>query len=141
VKNKEEVMSVERRKVLELLAQGKISAEDAEKLLDKLAAPASAEAKAEESSSSRPSKPRFMRIVVDRPGQEQVNIRMPLSFMRTGTHLLAVLPPRVSEKLTELGIDFSAAGAMNEKEWAEAVETMNVDIEKEHGKKVRIFCE
>ena len=133
-------MSEERRKVLELLAQGKISAEDAEKLLDKLAAPAS-EAKAEESSSSRPSKPRFMRIVVDRPGQEQVNIRMPLSFMRTGTHLLAVLPPRVSEKLAELGIDFSAAGAMNEKKWAEAVETMNVDIEKENGKKVRIFCE
>jgi polyhydroxyalkanoate synthesis regulator phasin len=134
-------MSVERRKVLELLAQGKISAEDAEKLLDKLAEPASAEAKAEERSSSGANKPRFMRIVVDKPGQEQVNIRMPLSFMRTRTHLLAVLPPRVHEKLAELGIDFSAVGAMNEKEWAEAVENMNVDIEKGNGKKVRIFCE
>jgi polyhydroxyalkanoate synthesis regulator phasin len=141
VKDKEEVMSAERKKVFELLAQGKISAEDAEKLLDKLAEPASPEAKGEEHSSSGPCKPRFMRIVVDKPGQEQVNIRMPLSFMRTGTHLLAVLPPRVSEKLTELGIDFSGAGAMNEKEWAEAIENINVDIEKGNGKKVRIFCE
>jgi polyhydroxyalkanoate synthesis regulator phasin len=141
VKDKEEVMSAERKKVLELLAQGKISAEDAEKLLDKLAEPASAEKKAEDRSSSGPTRPRFMRIVVDKPGQEQVNIRMPLSFMRTGTHLLAVLPPRVSEKLTELGIDFSGAGAMNEKEWAEAVENMNIDIDKGNGKKVRIFCE
>jgi len=30
---------------------------------------------------------------------------------------------------------------MSAKEWAEAVEHMNVDIEKGNGKKVRIFCE
>jgi len=134
-------MSEERRKVLEMLAKGTISAADAEKLLDKLAEAGSAEATAEEHSSPEPGKPRFMRIVVDKPGQEQVNIRMPLSFMRTGTHLLAVLPPKVNEKLAELGIDFSAVGAMSAKEWAEAVEHMNVDIEKGNGKKVRIFCE
>lgn len=61
--------------------------------------------------------------------------------MRTGTHLLAVLPPRVNEKLAELGIDFSAAGPMNPKERAEAVENMNINIEKGNGKKVKIFCE
>jgi hypothetical protein len=38
-------------------------------------------------------------------------------------------------------VDFSARGAMNEKEWAETVENMNIDIEKGNGKKVRIFCE
>ena len=82
-----------------------------------------------------------MRIVIDKPGQDQVNIRMPLSFMRTGTGLLAVLPTKINEKLAELGVDFAARGTMNEKEWAEAVENMNVDIEKGNGKKVRIFCE
>jgi hypothetical protein len=66
---------------------------------------------------------------------------MPLSFMRTGTGLLAVLPTKINEKLAELGVDFSARGAMNEKEWAETVENMNIDIEKGNGKKVRIFCE
>jgi polyhydroxyalkanoate synthesis regulator phasin len=134
-------MSEERKKVLEMLAKGTISVADAEKLLEKLAEPASPEAKAEGHSSSEPCKPRFMRIVIDKPGQDQVNIRMPLSFMRTGTGLLAVLPTKINEKLAELGVDLAARGTMNEKEWAEAVENMNIDIEKGNGKKVRIFCE
>jgi hypothetical protein len=131
-------MSVESKKILEMLAAGKITADEADKLLEKIAAPASAEPAPEDSSTA---KPRFMRIVVDRPGHDQVNIRMPLSFMRTKTNLLAVLPPRVNEKLTELGIDLAAVSAMDPKQWASAVENMNIDIEKGNGKKVRIFCE
>jgi hypothetical protein len=134
-------MSEERKKVLEMLAKGTISVADAEKLLEKIGEPASAEVRVDGRSSSEPGKPRFMRIVIDKPGQDQVNIRMPLSFMRTGTGLLAVLPTKINEKLAELGVDFSARGAMNEKEWAETVENMNIDIEKGNGKKVRIFCE
>ena len=134
-------MSEERKKVLEMLAKGTISVADAERLLEKIAQPPSPEARAEGRSSSEPGKPRFMRIVIDKPGQDQVNIRMPLSFMRSGTGLLAVLPTRINEKLAELGVDFSARGAMSEKEWAEAIENMNIDIEKGNGKKVRIFCE
>jgi polyhydroxyalkanoate synthesis regulator phasin len=135
-------MSEERKKVLEMLAKGTISVADAEKLLEKIAEPASAaEARAEAQSSSEPGKPRFMRIVVDKPGHEPINIRMPLSFVRTGSRLLAVLPPKVNEKLAELGVNFSGRGAMNEKEWAQAVEDMNIDVEQGNGKKVRIFCE
>ena len=134
-------MSEERKKVLEMLAKGTISVADAERLIEKVAEPAPPEARAEGRSTSEPGKPRFMRIVIDKPGQDQVNIRMPLSFMRSGAGLLAVLPAKINERLTELGVDFSARGAMNEKEWAEAIENMNVDIEKGNGKKVRIFCE
>jgi len=137
-------MSAETKKVLEMLAEGEITADEADRLLEKLSVQPSAEAKPAESSSSSNSssfKPRFLRIVVDRPGQEQINVRMPLGLMRTRGHLLAVLPPRVNEKLAELGIDLSAAGAMNDKEWANAVENMNIDIEKGNGKKVKIFCE
>lgn len=130
-------MSAETRKILEMLADKKITAEEADKLLEKL----STQPFPEKSEEPSPNKPRFLRIVVDKPGQEPVNIRMPLSFMRTGAGLLAVLPARINEHLAELGVDFSARGAMNEKEWAEAIENMNVDIEKGNGKKVRIFCE
>jgi hypothetical protein len=135
-------MSAESRKVLEMLAAGKITAEEADKLLEKLSAQPSAEAKPEESPSSSSSpKPRFLRIVVDKPGQEQVNVRMPLTFARKGTHLLAVLPERIREKLAEQGIDLDAAGGLDDKEWASTIENMNIDIEKGNGKKVRIFCE
>src|SRR5712692_9561958 len=138
-------MSAERRKVLEMLAAGKLSAQEAEKLLDKLTASASEQTaageKTEEGCATATKKHRFMRIVVERPGQDQVNIRMPLSFTRTGSRLLAVLPSRVSEKLAELGVNIAALGAMNPEEWAEAVEQTNIEVERGDGKKVRIFCE
>ena len=119
-------MSAETKKVLEMLAGGKINADEADKLLEKLTAQPSGEAKPPEgsassasSSSSNPSspKPRFLRIVVDKPGQDQVNVRMPLAFARSGSHLLAVLPTRVREKLAERGIDLAGIGAMDAKEW------------------------
>jgi hypothetical protein len=134
-------MMEERKKVLEMLAKGTISVADAEKLLEKIGESSSGEAKAEGHSPSEPSKPRFMRIVVDEPGKNQVNIRMPLSFMRAGTRLLAMLPQKIGEKLAEHGVDFAAHGAMNEKAWADTVENMNIDIEQSNGEKVKIFCE
>jgi len=133
-------MNAERKKILEMLAEGKITADEADKLLEKIANGAFAEAKPEEAGASSSAKPRYVRIVVDKPGQEQVNVRMPLSFMGKGSHLLAVLPPRVNEKLAELGINLSAARDMDDKEWAKFAENLNIDIEKGN-KKVKIFCE
>jgi len=134
-------MSEETRKVLEIVAEGKISASDGERILEKLAASAqSAPAEKVESAQPAAKKPRFLRIVVDKPGQEQVNVRMPLSFTRSGRSLLAVLPSRVGEKLAELGIDFSALGSENCEDWAQALEDAGINVEK-GDKKVRIFCE
>ncbi len=138
-------MSAERRKVLEMLAQGKISAEDAEKLLDKLAAsgsePGAPEGQTGEESSSQAKKLSYLRIVVDSPDSDQVNIRVPLALMRTGMKLFAVLPPRVSEKLAEQGIDVSAFAAMKGQDLTDALQDLNVDVDRGDGKKVRIFCE
>ena len=142
-------MSVETRKVLEMLAQGKITPDEADKLLEKLSAHAAAETRPDDaSSSSSPassstssSKPRFLRIVVDKPGHEQINVRMPIGFARTAPLLMAVLPTRVREKLAEQGIDLSDTGAIDPKDWAAAIETLNIDVEKGDGKKVRVFCE
>ena len=140
-------MSAESRKILEMLAEGKITAEDADKLLEKLSG-SSTETNPDGSSSPSPSsstptsstspKPRHLRIVVDKPGQEQVNVRVPLNFARKGSRLLAVLPDRVREKLAEQGINLIG---LDDKAWAETIENMNIDIEQGNGKKVKIFCE
>jgi len=135
-------MSAERQKVLEMLAQGKISVEDADKLLEKLAtaegAQAAPAAGPDATTASAGKKPRFMRIVVDRPGREQVNVRVPLAFARTGQRLVAVLPPLVSEKLADQGIDLAA---LNMCDLMQGLEESSIDIDKGDGKKVRIYCE
>jgi len=135
-------MSEETKKVLEMVAEGKISANEAEKILEKLAGSAQGAGaqKEGEPAESSGKKPRFLRIVVDKPGQDQINIRMPLSFTRSGRSFLAMLPSRVGERLAELGIDVSALGTNNCEDWVQALE--NTDINVERGdKKVRIFCE
>ena len=147
-------MSVETRKVLDMLAEGKINAEQADKLMEKLSGQSGPETKVEEPwpsssaasassspSSSSSSKPRFLRIVVDKPGQDQINVRIPLAFARSASNLLAVLPSRVKEKLSEHGMDLSKAGVFDLSKWMNLAEDMPVDIDEGHGRKVKIFCE
>jgi SHOCT-like protein len=142
-------MSLETRKVLDMLAEGKITADDAEKLLEKLQA--SSEADENQSDPSPASdkgrlahRVRFLRIVVDEPGRKQVNIRMPLAFARAGMSLAGVLPASVTEKLKERGIDLNRV-RLHTGKWDDVAdkvfEELNLDVDKGDGKKVRIFCE
>ena len=48
---------------------------------------------------------------------------------------MVVQPERIREKLADQGIDITGLGAMDEKEWAEAVETLNIDIKRSDGKR------
>jgi hypothetical protein len=151
-------MSAETKKVLEMLAAGKISAEDAERLLDKLSGTA-AGTKAEPGSvptagvgpsstgaaatgnAAEPPRPRFIRIEIDRPGREGINVRVPLSSMRGGRHWMAFLPIRLADKFHEYGLDFGCLDTMNEQDFRKAMEQMNVDIEGRSGKHVHIYAE
>ncbi len=137
-------MSEERKKVLEMLAAGKITAEEAERLLDKLASGASSPSGASEtpaSGSQGLAKPKYLRIVVDSPGRDQVNMRVPLAFVGSGSKLLAVMPSRVSERLAEFGIDAGVISAVNCDDFGQTLQDINIDVERGNGKKVRIYCE
>lgn len=147
-------MSAETKKVLELLAAGKISQEDAERLLDKLTSatqasqgdpttsqrvpPPSGSAGASTANAPRP---RFIRIQIDRPGRDDINMRVPLSSMRGGRHWMAFLPIRLADKLHEYGLDFGCLETMNDEDFRRAMDQMNVDIQGRSGKRVRIYAE
>jgi hypothetical protein len=137
-------MSAETRKVLEMLAEGKITPEDADKLLEKLSSQPAAEAKPGGApslpSNASAAKPRFLHIAIDKPDEKQVNVRIPLAFARSGSNLLAVLPTRVRERLAEQGIDLSEDGPFDPKKWENLGEDSAIEIEKGSGKKVRIYC-
>jgi len=137
-------MSAETRKVLDMLKAGQISTEDAEKLLEKLDRGASAGSDAQashESASSPAQKLRFLRVLVENPKSEQVNVRIPLTFLRSGIKVLAVLPPRVNERLAEKGIDLSALADLKGEELEQALRDLLVDVDGPEGKKVQVFCE
>jgi hypothetical protein len=136
-------MSVERKKVLEMLVEGKINAAEAESLLEKLEASASgaAENEAAGENTAGKKKPKYLRIVVDSPGKEQVNVRVPLSFVRANMKLVNILPERLAERLADHGIAMGGIAAIRGLNDGSALEDLNVEVEKPNGKKVRIFCE
>jgi hypothetical protein len=137
-------MSAETRKVLEMLETGQISAADAEKLLEKLDRDPNAgpdPRAARDSSSSPAQKLRFLRVLVENPKSEQVNVRIPLAFLRSGMKLLAVLPPRVNEKLAEKGIDLSGLAELRGEELEQALRDLLVNVDGPEGNKVQVFCE
>jgi len=137
-------MAAETQKVLEMLAAGQITAADAEKLLEKLDRGASAGADphtGHDSSSSKAQKLRYLRVLVENPKSEQVNVRIPLAFLRSGMKLLAVLPPRVNEKLAEKGIDLSAISDLKGEELEQALRDLLVNVDGPDGNKVRVYCE
>lgn len=133
-------MSDDSRRVLELLAQGKVSVDEAHQLIN---------AVKDQPTAGSP-KPRFIRIHVHKPGKEgkkdkDVNIRVPLSVVRSGMRLGTFLPgfeDRVSARLRERGMDINLAKldpAVLESIIAEMGE-VNIDVNGS-GETVRITCE
>ena len=137
-------MSVETRKVLEMLAAGKITPEDAERLLDKLAAvkePAESGATENQESPSAASTRKYLRIVVDSGDGKDVNMRVPLGFVRSGVGLIGVLPPRVAQKLADKGFNLDVLSGLSGDKLNDVLNELCVDIDSNDGKHVHIFCE
>jgi len=134
-------MTKERRQILDMLAQGKISSDEAERLLDKLGAGETSGAPPSTTASTQSSKPKYLRVHVDSADGDQVNIRVPLALIRTGIKLKAVLPDHVSKKLGEKGVDLNRLGELDADELYESLRELQVDVDSGEGDVVRIFCE
>jgi len=138
----EMVMNEERKQILDMLAQGKISAEDAERLMDKLGTSHAADIPT--STATQPkqaAKLRYLRVVVDTSDGDKVNIRVPLALIRTGIKLTALLPNNVNEELDKKGVDLSMLSQLDNVELYETLQELQVDVDTGDGDVVRVFCE
>lgn len=150
-------MSDERKKILAMLAEGKISVDDAERLLAAVAkesgpaATVTAEPAAETADGRRP---KWLRIQVDgkngntvgHHNREHVNVRIPISLIRAGVKLGAVLPDSAKEKLSGkfgehgMHVDLNKIDGDNIDEILKALTEMSIDVDDEK-ETVKIFCE
>src|SRR3978361_1932964 len=99
-------MNDNRRQILDMLAQGKISSDEAERLIAAL-----------ERSDLAPrdiSNVKYLRVLVDAndplDGPTKVNVRVPMQLLRAGVRLTGVIPTKardqVNEALRKEGIAF-----------------------------------
>ena len=136
-------MSDESKKILEMLAAGKITSDEAEQLLEKLERQVDEHrpVQVETAKSRGSSVPKFLRVVVDSSDGDKVNIRVPLALVRTGIKLSTMLPSEASEKIKQQGVDLSQLSELQGDELLKALEELSVDVDSADGDTVRIFCE
>ncbi len=136
-------MNEERRQILEILASGKITADEAERLIAALE-------KKEGPTPVRAAK--FLRVVIDDIGETpgegptKVNVRVPMQLLKAGVKLAGLIPDsarrKINERLAEsdAGFDLSQVKPENLEELIENLNELTVDVDDQRSK-VRIFCE
>ena len=142
-------MNEDRRQILQMLADGKISADEAERLLavlDRNDAPAANDQRPP-SGSNNP--PKYLRVTVDADvhgDATKVNIRVPMALLRAGVRLTSLIPPaardEVNRELAKNGVPFDI-GAIKPENLEELVSHLNdltVDVDSSDAR-VRVYCE
>jgi hypothetical protein len=144
-------MNEDRRSILEMLAAGKITADEAERLLAALDRPASGPAAEPDGAyPANRAKPRYLRVLVDTDedddGPTKVNIRVPMQLLRAGVRLSSVIPPKAREEVNAamarqgIPFDVNQIRPENLEELVEQLGELTVDVDQDKTK-VRIFCE
>ena len=146
-------MTENRRQILDMLAEGKITVDEAERLLGLVEAPAGGGSGTTEAGESRKSPPRYLRVVVEpnpdgseEQGRERVNVRIPMAMLRAGVKLAALIPThamdRVNEKLQQrgMGVDLSNLKAEGLEQMVEAMADLEVDVQ-DGKQQVRVYME
>jgi len=158
-------MNENRRQILEMLAAGKITADEAERLIAALEqSPSSAGGEFPSmgtvgSGTTAPapkSRAKFLRVLVEADesmtgmkGQTQVNVRVPMQLLRAGVRLASLIPVQAHQHLdAELNrhgvpLTLSQIKPENLEELIDHLEDLTVDVNgSEVGStKVRVFCE
>jgi hypothetical protein len=141
-------MTEERRRILNMLAEGKINPDEAESLLDAFAGKAPL-ARIEPVASDVVADPKFLRVLVEGHDEQhgsKVNVRVPFTLIRAGIRLAALLPAAAHEPINRalrengVEIDISKIKPENLEDLVTHLREFAVDVDS-NGEKVRVFCE
>ncbi|MFC5864755.1 hypothetical protein ACFPT7_20775 [Acidicapsa dinghuensis] len=160
-------MNDSRRQVLQMLADGKITAEEAERLLSALESNAATGgngaryAGAASAGDAEPAKPRpkYLRVLVEsqegesgKNGPTSVNIRVPMRLLRAGVRLASLIPAQAHEHLDQalnkqgIPLTLSQIKPENLEELVDSLDDLTVDVTGKESSsnanvKVRVFSE
>jgi len=141
-------MTEQRKDILQMLSEGKITAEEADQLIAALERDQPSVSSTVE---GRPkTKMKYLRVLVDTnddlDGTVRVNIRVPLQLLRAGVRLASLVPPQAlgsaNDELRRSGvpIDLSQLKPEQLDELIEHLGDMTVEVD-QPDTKVHIFCE
>jgi hypothetical protein len=153
-------MNDNRRQILEMLSAGKITADEAERLLAALdpgPAPVATEfAGSTANGATVKTRAKYLRVLVEADegmtglkGQTTVNVRVPMQLLRAGVRLASLIPAQAHDQFDEalsrkgVPITLSQIKPENLEELIDHLEDLTVDVDGKDGNttKVKVFCE
>jgi len=141
-------MNEDRKRILSMLAEGKLTADEAERLLDAMQRPVIASAAAPTFRSNNA--PKYFRVEVEAKepgeGQTKVNVRVPVQLLRAGVRLSALIPPKARDEVNAamaregIPFDINQLKPENLDDLIDHLGDMTVDVDSADAK-VRVYCE
>jgi hypothetical protein len=143
-------MTEERRQILNMLSENKISPEEAERLIAALgdrAAPGGPGA-----GTVTRADPKYLRVLVDtndpEEGPTKVNVRIPIQLLRAGVKLTGLIPAQARDHMNEamreqgLNFDVNRLNPENIEDLIDQLHELTIDVDQaDTDTKVRVFCE
>ena len=145
-------MSEDRSRILNLLADGKITAEEAERLLDALAARAGSSATSGESAIKGDPEPliaalpKYLYVKVIAVNGDNVDVKIPIALVRSGLKLTSLIPTKAMDQINDsmsehgMSVDFSNLKPEDIDELVGTLREMEVNVDAKNGDNVRVYC-
>ena len=135
-----------------MLADKKITVDEASRLLGAIDQPPPEEGRPADGAQASTTKPKYLRVQVEPNAEggstsaERVNIRVPLGVIRAGMKLTALMPShaagKVSEALSDKGIDLDLRNLKTEDLEHLLEELVDLEVDVHNGKeKVHVYVE
>ena len=138
-------MSENRKRILNMVAENKITVDEAVRLLELIEEPAMV--------SPAKKTPKYLRVTLKPSAEgkadadfERINVRVPLALVRAGVKLTSLIPNEAADKvdaaLKEKGIGFNLRNIKEDdiEQLVEALSDLEVDIEGGKGK-INVYAE
>ena len=144
-------MNEERKKILDMLSEGKISVDDAEKLMVAIEADTSSTTTSNNPQTGQePKQLKYLCVRVEPKAEdgEKVNIRIPIGLIKAGVKLASLMPKDVQtkvndamdEKGVDMNLDFKKLSAEDSDGFFSILSELSIDIDNEK-ESVKIFCQ
>jgi hypothetical protein len=150
-------MNEHRRQILQMLSEGKITADEAERLIAAVEQPTSSFSSADSGSTAAvKARPKYLRVVVDseddggHEGPTKVNVRVPMQLLRAGVRLAGLIPAQALHRANDamhakgVPIDLTQIKPENLEDLVEQLNDLTVDVDQKDAYakvRVRVFCE
>ncbi len=143
-------MSEDRNRILSMLAAGKITTDEAERLLDALGttttAGAGGPAITGDPAQLIAALPKYLYVQVDGSSGDNVNVKIPIALVRSGLKLTSLIPDQAMDQINRsmsehgMSVDLTNLKPEDIDELIESLREMEINVDGKNGDVVRVYC-